>query len=211
MIAGPVATVGKGERKENRRGGGKEKVLWLSKEQPKGCLLTPFPRRSSCFYIRSHTTLYTTTYHHPLALFAISSSDGGIAAARYYHSLIYSYYCCHHYNHHNHPLFLSPQGFLCLARVAEEKLCSIPPFLSFLLSLLLSALSFVRDFMGSADFFLFSLLFLSSPLFKIRNLGSLGGQKRLNLFDIFHDVFLLLNPAAFASRCSTESAFPSRV
>lgn len=113
MIADSVATVGKGERKENRRGGGKEKVLWLStsKEQPEECLLTPFPRRSSCFYIQFHTTLDTTNHHHPLALFAISSSDGGIAApARYYHGLIYSYYRCHHYNHHNYPLFSLSSG-----------------------------------------------------------------------------------------------------
>ena len=143
-------------------------MLWLSKEQPKECLLTPFPRRSSCFYIQFHTTLDTTTHHHPLALFTISSSDGSIAAAaaRYDHGLIYSYYRCHHYNHHNHPLFLSPQGFLWgLARVAEGKLCSIPFFLSFLPSLL-SALSFVRDFMGSAGFFLFSFFFFFFlPLF----------------------------------------------
>jgi len=159
--------VGKGERKANRRGGGKEKVLWLSKEQPKECLLAPFPRRNSCFCVQFHTTLYTTTHHRPCTFryryfIGMQQQLGTIMA------LFILIIAATTKPPQSPPFSLSPQGFLWgLARVAGGKLCSIPLFLSFLLSLLLSALSFVRDFMGSAGFFfLFSLLFSFFPSFQ---------------------------------------------
>ena len=153
-------------------------MIKYSKEQPKECLPTPFPRRNSFFY--THTIPYHTLHHHPppptthLHFLRFSPPDGGTAATRRHHGPIYSYYCCHHHhNHHNHLPFLSSQGPLlepysssCGKALFYLTLSFFLSFLSFFPSSLLSFLlplflSFGISRGRLACFFYFFLL----PLF----------------------------------------------
>jgi len=135
-----------------------------------------------------HFTPPPTTTHHPLALFAIFTTGWRTAATRRHHGPIYSYYCCHHHhNHHNHLPFPSSQGPLlepysssCGKALFYPTLSFFPSFLSFFPSSLLSFLLplFLSFGISRGRLACVFLLFPSSPLFKIRNLCSLGGQKK---------------------------------
>jgi len=126
-------------------------LIKYSKEQPKECLPTPFPRRNSFFY--THTIPYHTLHHHPppptthLHFLRFSPPDGGTAATRRHHGPIYSYYCCHHHhNHHNHLHFPSSQGPLLEPYSSSCGKALFYPTLYFFISFLLFFLSFHPPF-----------------------------------------------------------------